>query len=226
MKKQLMSIMVIGIAALFLGAGTFAYFSDIETSEGNTFTAGTLDLQLSNDGTNYHDGVTETWTISDWAPGDESCATLYATNVGSVDILEMTIHFDTVNNGAGDGSELDEKIIVTSWVEYFKNADGTWSGPHEYITYLEQWVKPDGVAPVTLKELDEMTQWNGIPGLDCAVTQDTESGDGILLRGGDHKDWKLEICFKFDETAENEYQGDSCVMTATLTGTQTKILFP
>jgi predicted ribosomally synthesized peptide with SipW-like signal peptide len=46
MKKLLYSIMTIGVAAAFLGAGTFAFFSDIEISEGNTFTAGTIDILL------------------------------------------------------------------------------------------------------------------------------------------------------------------------------------
>lgn len=52
-----MSILAIGIAAAMLGAGTFAYFSDTETSSGNTFTAGTIDLTLteSRGGTNHFD---------------------------------------------------------------------------------------------------------------------------------------------------------------------------
>lgn len=49
MKKILMSVMVIGIATAFLGAGTFAYFTDTETSTGNTFTAGTIDLAVNNE---------------------------------------------------------------------------------------------------------------------------------------------------------------------------------
>lgn len=47
MNKLLMSIMSIGIAAAFLGAGTFAYFSDIETSLGSTLTAGTVDIKVA-----------------------------------------------------------------------------------------------------------------------------------------------------------------------------------
>lgn len=47
MKKQILfSLITIGIAVTFLTAGTFAYFSDIETSEDNTFTAGTIDLSV------------------------------------------------------------------------------------------------------------------------------------------------------------------------------------
>ena len=44
MNKVLASLLMIGMVAAMAGAGTFAYFTDTETSKGNTFTAGTLDL--------------------------------------------------------------------------------------------------------------------------------------------------------------------------------------
>ena len=50
----LLSIFVIGVAASLAGAGTLAYFSDVETSEGNTFSAGTLDLKID---LSNHSGV-------------------------------------------------------------------------------------------------------------------------------------------------------------------------
>jgi len=46
-RKILMSVMVIGIAAAMLGAGTFSYFSDTEIAKNNTFTAGTIDISLN-----------------------------------------------------------------------------------------------------------------------------------------------------------------------------------
>ncbi len=50
MKRKLLgSLMTIGIMASMLGASTFAYFSDIETSTNNTFTAGTIDLSAPYD---------------------------------------------------------------------------------------------------------------------------------------------------------------------------------
>ena len=44
--KLLMSILMIGVVAMAAGAGTFAYFSDIERSSGNTLTAGTIDIAV------------------------------------------------------------------------------------------------------------------------------------------------------------------------------------
>jgi len=48
MKKILISLSVIGVVAAIAVGGTIAYFSDTETSAGNTFTAGTLDLKVGN----------------------------------------------------------------------------------------------------------------------------------------------------------------------------------
>jgi len=46
MKKILVSLMAMVLAVGLVGAGAFAYFNDTETSSGNTFTAGTLDLTV------------------------------------------------------------------------------------------------------------------------------------------------------------------------------------
>ena len=46
MKKILMSLLVIALAVAVVAGGTMAYFSDTETSSGNTFTAGTIDLKI------------------------------------------------------------------------------------------------------------------------------------------------------------------------------------
>ena len=54
MNKILTSLIVIGIVASVIGAGTIAYFSDTETSAGNTFTAGNLDLKV--DSTCHYNG--------------------------------------------------------------------------------------------------------------------------------------------------------------------------
>lgn len=44
MKKILISVMTLVLVVGMVGAGAFAYFNDTETSSGNTFTAGILDL--------------------------------------------------------------------------------------------------------------------------------------------------------------------------------------
>ena len=54
-RKLLISLSIIGVAAAIGIGGTFAYLSDTETSSGNTFTAGILDLKIDN--TCHYDGM-------------------------------------------------------------------------------------------------------------------------------------------------------------------------
>ncbi len=70
-KRILISLSVIGIVAAIVIGGTVAYFSDTETSTGNTFTAGILDLKIRDQDEAYGDGVTATWMAEDAKPGDE-----------------------------------------------------------------------------------------------------------------------------------------------------------
>ena len=71
-KTILGSILVISLVSIILvGSYTGAFFKDVETSEDNSFSAGKLDMKISDDGTNYYDGITGTWTAEDLKPGDE-----------------------------------------------------------------------------------------------------------------------------------------------------------
>ena len=57
LKVVLMGVMVTAVAGGLIGGGLFAYFSDTETSTGNTFTAGTIDIAVGDDNpwnTSYH----------------------------------------------------------------------------------------------------------------------------------------------------------------------------
>lgn len=70
------------VSAATFGA-TQALFSDEETSSGNTFTAGTLDLTV--DGKNG-DEVATRYTLTNWKPGDDkNVGQIKIKNSGSVD---------------------------------------------------------------------------------------------------------------------------------------------
>jgi predicted ribosomally synthesized peptide with SipW-like signal peptide len=79
MKRILLSLMTIALVSALIGGGVYAYFSDTETSTGNTFTAGTLDLNLDGGNTNV-----VKFTVSDVKPGDNSGGTWTVANVGSI----------------------------------------------------------------------------------------------------------------------------------------------
>ena len=65
MKKILGLTIAALIVMALVGGGTWAYFSDPETSTGNILSAGTLDLK-----TNLANGVTATLLAENLAPGD------------------------------------------------------------------------------------------------------------------------------------------------------------
>jgi len=63
-KKILISLSVIAAVAAVIVGGTMAYLSDTETSAGNTFTAGELDLTVNS----YDDPLPILFTIKDLKP--------------------------------------------------------------------------------------------------------------------------------------------------------------
>ncbi len=90
---------ILGLAVaivLFFGMasiGTWAYFSDIETSQSNTLAAGTLDLK-----TNDADGVSQTLYVTDMAPGViENAVTISLNNTGSVNATSLDLSFSYIN---------------------------------------------------------------------------------------------------------------------------------
>lgn len=66
MRRILFSLAVVVLASAAVISGTGAFFSDTETSTGNTFAAGDIDLKIDNE--SYYNGVlstTTTWTLAD-----------------------------------------------------------------------------------------------------------------------------------------------------------------
>ena len=101
-KKMLLSVLIIGVVATVAGAGTWAAFSDSETSTGNTFTAGTLDLKL-----NGADGITG-FSIGDVAPNDLGTAgTITVKNAGTIsgDLIVSSANIVEDENGMNDAEQ-------------------------------------------------------------------------------------------------------------------------
>ncbi|MFC1899865.1 TasA family protein [Chloroflexota bacterium] len=96
--KKILGLTIAALLVMGLvGTGTWAYFSDTETSTNNVLSAGTLDLTLAGgtaDGTAI-DSVTATWTSpAEWAPGSTAeTGTLTLDNVGTVDmtVIDLTV---------------------------------------------------------------------------------------------------------------------------------------
>jgi len=125
MKQVISALIVIIIAASLATMGTLASFSDIETSPGNYFQTGSLDLQLA-DADEYYseeplgDSVTMTWDYGlqhpdGMEPGQSLVGTVWLRNVGTddasrLDISCFTQNFDEEGNPFLDGKDTAMRI--------------------------------------------------------------------------------------------------------------------
>ena len=78
MKKILISLSVISVVAAIAVGGTIAFFSDTETSTGNTFTAGTIDISVDN-----MNPWNETFALVDMKPSYTDYINFEIQNTGS-----------------------------------------------------------------------------------------------------------------------------------------------
>ncbi|MEM1564043.1 MAG: TasA family protein [Candidatus Bathyarchaeia archaeon] len=123
-KKIMASIIVIGILAVSIGWGTYSLFFDTETSSGNKFQAGTLDLKIWN-GTAWVDTPNVPhFEISDVEEGDFGTFEFKLKNCGSLNgIAKMHIKNVVDDPGATpepeplpDKGELSESITMSIMV--------------------------------------------------------------------------------------------------------------
>jgi len=139
MRKILASLAMIAMVSTVAVGATRAYFSDTETSNNNTFSAGSLDLTVDgNNGTN-----TVKFTVNNIRPGNQPTGSWTLANVGKIsgylDLKNITV----TNNengcvepeneagdntcgrpGTGDG-ELQNVINLRLYID--KDKDGYWS---------------------------------------------------------------------------------------------------
>jgi predicted ribosomally synthesized peptide with SipW-like signal peptide len=144
MLRIVKSFLTIAIVAAIAVGATGAYFSDEVTSDGNTFTAGTLELNV--DGT--HNNVVK-FTPTNLKPGSQPKGSYTVANIGSINgylDIENIVITDTENGcnaaetlagdvtcgnpGTGDG-ELSDVLGLTLFVD--RNGDGWFSVGDSYI---------------------------------------------------------------------------------------------
>jgi predicted ribosomally synthesized peptide with SipW-like signal peptide len=115
-----MSLMTIALVGALIGGGVYAYFSDIESSTENTFTAGTLDLELTDANPTGTDSETQTWVFTDMKPGDLDGATLTVNSKagsidGFIDLSSISVTDDEGTNPESEtsgGNDLSDLLMV------------------------------------------------------------------------------------------------------------------
>ena len=194
MKKILGLGLVAMLVMAMVGGGTWAYFSDVQTSSGNILTAGTLDIGLGNSlgAAGAGSDATATWTSpTGWKPGDNVTQTLYLKNIGTIAMSSVNITF---------GHIFTEGTPAT--------VNGNFLGdPTDNITKM-----------ISLS----VATWNGTATSFQGDSLLTVSGNGTMNLGSlsAQSSALLNITWLFSTAATNGCQGDSENVTLTVTATQ------
>jgi predicted ribosomally synthesized peptide with SipW-like signal peptide len=193
-RKVLAAFLVVGLVATIAGGGLYAYFNDTETSTGNVFTAGTLDLKVN--GTDTPVVHIEAGPIY---PGWSKTYIWCLSNTGSLDgklWLEVT---NIVNNengvtepeqgapgeNGGEPGELGQYLMVSIFVYNPTTSGGSYWG------FAGHW-------------LNDLTNSWHVYQL-SHVLPSTSQG---LIKAGDDKAY-VKMTFTLSTDVGNCVQGDS-----------------
>jgi len=210
-----LSIAIVVLLAL-VGGGTWALFSDTETSTGNQFTAGIIDLEIDSDGDTTFSAqddplpkIFEYLPANDIKPGDNGEVTLslhLKTDSNNADLWMQVQSLANVGGlnpepeqeaeSGGVDDDIAAEILVTLWVD--EGAIAGWQGTGEDTT------EGDNIYQAT----DEDILYDGtLSGLTAAgvsgkisVWEDAQASQTIYVG------WTWEL----PSTVGNEHQGDIC----------------
>jgi len=100
-KKILISIIGIALASAILTGVTVAYFMDQETSKGNTFAAGSLDLAVNTE----NPWTSKLVTLSDVKPSDSGSYDVKVENVGTINGSKLSFKLENITEDKGTTPE-------------------------------------------------------------------------------------------------------------------------
>jgi predicted ribosomally synthesized peptide with SipW-like signal peptide len=212
MKKILLSLATIGVVGAIAAGATSAYFNDTETSVGNVFTAGTVDISV--DGQNAWQ-KTYTEQIGKLVPGETATLTVPVKNEGTKPIvLRKMITASNFQDGVSTDAEVAETAdndISKALIYGMDITDGgvtttvinpAWNVRVNEVSTL--WVTLGTVEPgetVTVKQTykmaEETTNWAQGDTMDLGITfyaeQTMGTGpdtvNGVVLDNKAGTDW-------------------------------------
>lgn len=204
MKKLLFSLMAVVVCVGIVGS-SLAYFTDVETSTGNTITAGTLDLKVSDRNEGFGDGVTQTWTMDNMQPG--------VTEVGP-----LSVNLQNSGNVAGNHVEISFNHEIDEST-YPVESDSNWNSEPGDIA---RWLQITYMTYDTVNFLKKYTDANGNGFFDLEdLTMSPYTSDGGPLdnlpapppnNGGTTS---FTMVLLFNAGATNDIQGDILITTVT-----------
>jgi len=219
--RILMSILVIGVVAMAAGAGTFAQFSDTETSEGNTFTAGTIDLTVNDENPLTNEVV----KLSGIKPCEEHVVWKKVT--ASDNPYDLYLVIKGITTGTGTMVEPECVAEGGTW------SDGECSGNTavdniDAVTYYDLYLYSAGDDGECGTDDDELIKTIE-DGSRYFATVATGSQTTPLKLGSSlepSKVYCVKQSFHLDGEAGNEYQGDTASFTEEFIATQVDVSPP
>lgn len=190
MKKILLSLSMIAVVGVVVAGATGAFFSDTETSTGNTFTAGAIDLTVDSQ-QHYNGNVCAlnssqqyVWTGTDTypVPGTVCDGTWTATDLGA-----QHQFFDFADVKPGDSGENTVSLHVSNdaWlrlvVKDVTDLDNSCTEPEEGSSDTCTVSTPEGTT-AGAGELRENLMFSVFADANCNNVQD--SGDVTLISSG------------------------------------------
>ena len=222
MKKILISLLAIALVIGLVGAGVTAFFSDTGTSTANTFTTGTLvvDVADANDAYNGDKTVTATWqSPAGWAPGESFTSTLYLKNTGSVGAHAVY----------EDWTKLADSSGLSNWIQVTEISDSIpWGSGGAYGTnYVVNFIPTCDLNLDGKLSLAELASWgdrktvSGSPRpWDIRVTATDDPAAGTALPAGG----ELGLRFTFKLMEGTTMQGATCTIDLNVMASQ--VLLP
>ena len=199
MKKILGLAIAALIVIALVGAGTWAYFSDTESSANNSLTAGTLDLNVDGG-----DTAVTTFSVTGKAPGDSGNGSTTLANAGDFS-GELDIAFSAITNTPGAGGT------------EFEGGSGELGAVAQIAVYIDvdssdTWTSGD----IGLKS--DGTTYNHPTALDYAVIDNygSDSFDAVETMATSASD-KFVVMWQVPTSAGNNIQGDSVSFDVTFT---------
>jgi predicted ribosomally synthesized peptide with SipW-like signal peptide len=198
MKRILVSLMTMALIGALVTGGIYAYFSDTETSTGNTFTAGTLDLEVNDENPWTSTGV----TVANMEPGvaatpvDISCE-----NVGTL-TGDLYLRITSVTDTGGTINEPECYAEGGTWTSPSGPCTGN-TAVDDISTLITLSCQVDGSPVAGLNGV----LLSAVPGTWTLIQDDLAGSGGTIT---------LSIGGTLSSGAANEYQGDVSTFTIEL----------
>jgi hypothetical protein len=202
-KKLLTSVMGMAIVLAMMTGGVLAYTSDVERSWGKNITSGTIDLVVQERFAEGGNGSSGIRVAADMVPGSDLGARQFSfkseggASEGSR--FQITAEFDIIDP-PGPESDIDgtqtwemaQQMVITN-MDYYSGDGGV--PLIDCLALLSDW---DGDGKKTLNDLK----------LD-AEQPDPDLDELPPPGAGEQNSTHLDIALKYDEGADNRFQGDT-----------------